>query len=429
MEHRIAKPYDEMEWGKGRQSKLAAKISLLLSGDDGMVQTALIAPLLASIAMEFPQATELQLDRVMSITATMMIVAMIFASRLAYYFDKKKLIMIGTLIFACAGVAGELTTTIEQLTVTRAILGIGAGMAFPLVPSTIAYLFNEKEKNQMLGWMNSVGAIFSLSLSAIAGVIALFYWRHAFLFYLMFPIVTIIQLFCLPNFKPERIEKQEAAQRKLAESGIADSAEAEASVKEKLGWKPWFVGLCMLCFMIVAMVATFKISLFVEFNGLGTAANSGLCVTTMTGTSFVISLFFEKYFRTLKRFSSVVSLLFLAAAFGVLCLANSFIMCIIGMGLLGLCMGTLNPFFFSEMSHVAPKTRATLCMSMACIFQLGGQIITPYYMMGVAALGFADERSLFGFTSVLILAIAVVVFVVMLRKKNSDFMGEEEDAA
>jgi len=418
-----------MEWGKGRQSKIAAKISLLLSGDDGMVQTALIAPLLASIAMEFPHATELELDRVMSITATMMIVAMVFASRLAYYFDKKKVIMAGTLIFACAGVAGELTTTIEQLTITRAILGIGAGMAFPLVPSTIAYLFNEKEKNQMLGWMNSVGAIFSLSLSAAAGVIALFYWRHAFLFYLMFPIITIIQLFCLPNFKPERVERQEMAQRALAENPEAVPAEGKTVVKEKLGWKPWFVGLCMLCFMIVAMVATFKISLFIEFNGMGTAANSGLCVTMMTGTSFVISLFFERFFRLFKRFSCIVSLLFLASSFGVLFMANSFVMCVVGTGLLGLCMGTLNPFFFSEMSFVAPKTRATLCMSMACIFQLGGQIITPYYMMGVAALGFADDRSLFGFTAVLILVVAAIAFFALLRKKNSDFMGEEEAGA
>ena len=206
MDHLIAKPSEEMSWGTGRKSKAAAKISLLLSGDDGMVQTALIAPLLASIAATYPGATELQLDHVMSITALTMIISMVFASRLAYHFNKKHIIIVGTLIFACAGVAGELTTSLAQLTFTRALIGIGAGIAFPQVPSIIAYLFQEEEKNQMLGWMNAVGAFMSLTLSAIAGVIALTNWKHAFLFYLMFLLVSVIQWFCLPEFKPEKEE-------------------------------------------------------------------------------------------------------------------------------------------------------------------------------------------------------------------------------
>ena len=86
-------------------------------------------------------------------------------------------------------------------------------------------------------------------------------------------------------------------------------------------------------------------------------------------------------------------------------------------------MGTMNPFFMSIMSKVAPDSRKTLGMTMMCIFQLGGQIITPYYMIGVAALGFATERALFGFTAAIffIVAIVVAVFAVVLvgRERRS----------
>ena len=87
-------------------------------------------------------------------------------------------------------------------------------------------------------------------------------------------------------------------------------------------------------------------------------------------------------------------------------------MVFLGMILQGLSMGTLNPFFMSTMSNVAPDTRKTLGMTMMCIFQLAGQIFTPYYMMLVGALGFEGERALFGFTAAVFLVVAVAVAAV-----------------
>ena len=72
-----ARKHDEGQWGRGRKSKTGAKAALLLSGDDGMVQTALISPLLASIAVAYPDATELMLDQAMSVTAMTMLPAML----------------------------------------------------------------------------------------------------------------------------------------------------------------------------------------------------------------------------------------------------------------------------------------------------------------------------------------------------------------
>ena len=77
----------------------------------------------------------------------------------------------------------------------------------------------------------------------------------------------------------------------------------------------WLVGLGMLCFMILAMVSTFKLSLFVELNGLGTSADSGTGVSCMTCASFLISLFFASYLERLKRFAPAVSFLFAGRRF------------------------------------------------------------------------------------------------------------------
>ncbi|NTU89658.1 MAG: MFS transporter [Actinobacteria bacterium] len=417
---RYAKPSGEMEWGKGFASKTAAKVALLLSGDDGMVQTALIAPLIMSIAMAYPDASEWLLGQLMAITATMMLPSILISSKLAQYFDKKKILMIGTVLFMCAGLAGMLAPTLGVLVFTRAVLGVGAGLAFPLVPSTISYLFREREKNQMLGWMNSTGALLSFTLSIAAGYIALVYWKNAFLFYLIFVPILFIQWKCLPNFKPEKLEAAEKAER-------AEQVEGTAA-KEPLGWRVWTIGICMVCFMVIAMVATFKISLFIEGSGLGTSASSGMGISAMTCASLFISLVFERYLRVLKRYAPIVSLLFLGVAFLLLSVAQHFLVAVAAMAVLGLCMGTMNPYLFSAMSRFAPATRLTLGMSLMCLFQLAGQIFTPYYMMAVSALGFATERQLFMFTAVFVMVAMVVLLAIMVVKKP-DYPGEEHHAA
>lgn len=401
-----ARKHDDLQWGHGRKSKTGAKLSLLLSGDDGMVQTALISPLLASVAIAYPDATEFMLDQAMSVTAMAMLPAMLCSSVLARRFNKKHLIMFGTLLFMCAGLSAMFAPNMAVLVFTRAVLGVGAGLAFPLVPSSIAYLFGEHEKNQMLGWMNACGSFLSFTLSMAAGWVALVNWRLAFLFYLIFIPVLILQGVFLPNFKPEKAEALD-----------------EGLTKEPLNWKMWFAGVCMLLFMTLAMVATFKLSLFVELGGLGTSADSGTGVSCMTCASFMISLFFASYLEKLKHFSPVVSLLFAAGAFLLLSASQSTLAVFAGMVLLGFCMGTLNPFFMSAMSNVAPDTRKTFGMTLMCICQLGGQIFTPYYMIFAGFLGFSDERALFGFTAGMFFVAAVVVAVFAIASRR------REDAA
>jgi MFS family permease len=407
----FARRQDDTQWGKGSRSKWAAKISLLLSGDDGMVQTALIISLLASISAAFPEADIWLVDQVMSVTAMMMIPAMLATSKLAQYFNKKHIIIFGTVIFMLAGLAASLAPNIYILIATRAVLGIGAGLSFPLVPSAIAYLFREREKNQMLGWMNACGGILSFTLGIGSGIIAEYSWRASFILYLIFVPVIILQVVCLPNFMPER---KDALQRA--------KSEAITIVKEHINWKMWLVGLCMVSFMCVMMTVIFKLSIFVESNGFGTPAASGMASSMNTAAAFAISLIFSSYLKLTRRFAVPVSLLCAASCFALMALAQNMQMIYASTICMGLCMGTINPYLFATMSNVAPYTKKTIGMTMVCIAQLAGQVFTPYYMMLVNALGFVDEIALFWFTSALFTVAAIVVaitFALRLPQKGT----------
>jgi MFS family permease len=379
-----------------------------MSGDDGMVQTALIVSLLASISASFPDASPWLVDQVMSVTAMMMIPAMLASSKLAQYFNKKSIILVGTGIFMVAGLAASVAPNIYALIATRALLGVGAGLSFPLVPSAIAYLFHKREKDQMLGWMNACGGILSFTLGIGSGLIAEINWRASFLLYLIFIPIIILQWFCLPDFKPERRE-------------IREECEAEGKGdhcgKERINWRMWVTGICMVVFMCMIMTIIFKLSVFVEANGIGTPANSGMASSINTIAAFAISLFFPVFLRVSRRYAPALSMAFAMSCFVFAALATDMVFIYLATICMGLCMGTINPYLFATMSNVAPDSRKTIGMTMMCIFQLSGQIFTPYYMMGVSALGFDDERSLFWFTAALFAFAAVFLTALFTIRK------------
>lgn len=394
------------QWGSGLKSKAAGKVSLLASGNDGMVQTALISPMLFSIMVDFAGKDQLYYDWVISITALLMVPGMFLSSYLVRKTNKKHLIIFGTILFAAAGLACSLSSSIEFLLVARGILGFGAGICYPLIPSAIAQLFSGKEKDSMLGWVNACGSAFSFVLSTAAGAIAVFAWKASFLLYLIFVPIIVIQILCLPDFEPEGSPTEDA--------GITDKS-------IKVGWKPWFVALSMLVVMAMLTCMLFRLSPIIEANGFGNSAASGFGSSLMTAASFLAALFFGFYFNRLKRFSPVAS--FVIAGISMTCFASASSLPVIYAGCVfyGLALGSLGPFFMSMMSRVAPMAKMTFCMTLTCVCQIGAQVVTPYYMAAIAIINNSDAF-LCGFTAVILFLIAagVLIWGIVQRKVPFD---------
>ena len=394
-------------WGAGLKSKAAAKVSLLASGNDGMVQTALITPMVASIMLDFPGKPDLYYNQVISITALMMVPAMFLSSWLARKVNKKWIIIVGTVMFALAGLACAFSPSLEYLIAMRAVLGFGAGLCYPLIPSSIAQLFNDREQNTMLGWVNACGSVFSFVLSTAAGFIATFFWQGAFYLYLIFVPIVIIQILCLPDFEPEAAPKQENGE----------------AAKEPLGWKPWFVAAGMLVTMGILTLVLYRLSPIIEFNGLGTAAQSGMATSICTATSFCAGLLFGFYFNRLQRFSPVCSYLIAAVSFLLFGLASSMVLIFAAAVLYGLALGSLGPFFMSTMSRVAPMSKMTFAMTLTCVCQIGAQVVTPYYMALVGM--FVEGDAALCFVSAAILfVIAIGLLIWAIKNRNTPLIKD-----
>lgn len=400
---------------KGAKGTLL-KVALLFSSVDGMVASALMVPLLGNIAMEFSNASPGMINQLLSLPSLLMIPAIIITGKAAQYVSKKYLLMLGSAIFIIAGFGSMYSPNIETLIFFRSIEGVGMGIVYPLAPAIIAHLFYGHERAQLMGWTNSCGSIFSFVLGIGAGYAALYNWRYAFYFYLIFVVVVIMQAFLLPAFPPEKKDKS-----------MIQSVES-SSKKPKMGLHVYLAAFAMLIFMTIGMTLIYNIAIFIMTEKIGNAANAGVASSIITVSSLVISIFFANIFKGLKRYTSVLGLVFMALAYYLLSISHDFSMVIAGTICFGLSMGIMFPYLMTRVSLVASKAVKTMAVSLLSMAIYLGQFFSGSFSLYVSNFAKGSTRGVFSIVTIcfLVCAIFAFVFITATQKNESKAIAIEE---
>ena len=390
-----------------RTRQTLLKGALLFSSVDGMVASALLVPILANIATDFPDAGP-WLNQLLSLPSLLMIPAIIITGKLADYVSKKTLLMTGTILFTAGGFGGIFANTIMDLVWTRALLGIGAGVVYPLAPAMIAYLYQGQERAQMLGWTNACGSVFSFALGIGAGYAALFHWKYAFYFYLIFVLVLLMQWAMLPAFPPEKKDDR------------ITQAKVPSKPREKLGYRVWLTSFDMIVYMTLSMVLLYKLSLFIVSEHLGTSADAGLATSVQTLASFLISLVFSKILKGLKRFTAVLGLVCMATGYFFFGIAHGFFLVVVAASCLGLSLGILFPYLMNRVSAVAPNSKKTLAISLLSMSIYVGQYLSAFFTQFADWVSQDSIRGTFSFVAAVLFVCAMIAIVYILATQGRD---------
>jgi predicted MFS family arabinose efflux permease len=381
------------------------KGALLFSSVDGMVASVLLVPILANIADAFPDAGP-WLNQLLSLPSLLMIPTIIITGKLADYVSKKTLLMIGTILFIAGGFGGVFANNIMDLVWTRALLGIGAGMVYPMAPAMIAYLYQGQERAQLLGWTNACGSVFSFALAIGAGYAALFNWKYAFYFYLIFVLVLIMQWATLPNFPPEKKDD------KIAQTKV------QGNPHEKLGYRVWLTSIDMIVYMTMSMVLLYKLSLFIVSGHIGTSVDVGLATSIQTVVSFLISLVFVQVLKGLKRFTAVLGLACMALGYFFFSIAHSFSLVVVAAICLGLSLGIMFPYLMNRVSTVAPNSKKTFAISFLSMSIYIGQYLSAFFTQFADWVSHGSIRGTFTFVAAM-LAICVIIAIIYIFATQS----------
>ncbi|MCB8945579.1 MAG: MFS transporter [Ardenticatenaceae bacterium] len=114
---------------------------------------------------------------------------------------KRRLLLLGTAIFALGSLLATLSTTLSTLILGRIIQGMGAASLLPLSLALITEVFPPQKRGQAMGLFSSVGPITGVIGPVLAGyIVAAWGWRAAFVPAMLVAIgSTFVIYFLIPS--------------------------------------------------------------------------------------------------------------------------------------------------------------------------------------------------------------------------------------
>lgn len=143
---------------------------------------------------------------------------LIIGGKLSDQIGRKKMFILGGLIFMLTSLGAGLSTNFEMLAIFRALQGLGAAFIMPSALSIVTNTFTENhERNKALGVFSSFAAIGSGSGLSIGGIISTYLSWH-WVFLINVPILLVTLIFAYQYLPAD--EKSKTVQKTDGISGI-----------------------------------------------------------------------------------------------------------------------------------------------------------------------------------------------------------------
>lgn len=221
------------------------------------------------------------------------LIAGIVANRTGGY---KALLISALTIFITAGIMPRYISSFQMILVFRALTGIANGIVMPLGTALIMKLFENAERDRMMGLGNVVASGAGMFFQVASGFAASFLWRYSFMIHGM-GIFTLILVFFLPN-----LSKQNETQA------------AGKAIDGKLPLWAYLAPLGVFFSAIFMYPAIVNMSAIINQLGIGDAKDAGLVLMMFTAGGMLAGIVFAWLFSKLNLRILAVSFASLAAA-------------------------------------------------------------------------------------------------------------------
>jgi MFS family permease len=328
----------------GLAVKIAVVLIYLLQVDVGLVSSAL-----AYIQKAFPDASPTSINMILSLPMIFVIMANLISGKLCSYFSKKAILLTALVIYILGGVGGAfINSSITQILVLRAIVGIGAGLVVPLTGAYITELWEGDERVAMMGYANGGASLITIVLTMAAGFLCMIKWEYTFLAYLVFIPIFILEFFVIPKTPPERVNKPENMFN---------------SPKETINRSVWTLTLCSLMLMLTTFFIMIKLPILIMDRNIGDAKVTSLAMSLFAAANIVCSLIFSQIYKLFRQYTGTTAVLIFFIGYFLTMKANSPIAIFTAMFIFGTGMGIWIPFLLTKASTYAGATTKAQVMS------------------------------------------------------------------
>jgi MFS family permease len=360
---------------------------------------AAVSPALGRIQQAFPEASELTVQMILTLTPLFIIPFSLLTGRLSLKINKRHILFAGLTIYLLAGVGGGLMNSMPMILVMRALLGIGTGLISALSLSLIADFYHGNERSTTMGQSSAIATLGGIVLTLLSGWLALLSWRFAFGAYLVSLIVLIMVYFYLPE--PPTSNQQKSSQPAKLPVGV------------------YGMGFLTILLMIVFYLIPTQIALFLQETNIGDAGQSGISIATMNLAAFIVGLAFGSIRKHLKSLTTILSLLSLGGGLIALNFVQTFPAVLVSLFIAGLGIGTIMPTIFLTTANLVPDELNGPALSITNSSLYLGQFLSPLFFSLIGTLFNMHTIRLNFYSGGLLTLLAALLFIVwLLTQKN-----------
>jgi MFS family permease len=362
-------------------------------------------PALADIAKAFPNESRESIQMIVTLPSLMIMVSTLICGQLSRVMRKKTLVLIGMLLFGIGGVTPALWGGLKSILVMRGILGAGCGFLVPLSQALIADFFQGADRDRYMGYRSSTASIFGIFFTMAGGHLCAIHWRFTFYAYLMVVPVFFLILFAMPE--PE-VHKPAAKHE-----------------KGSLTPATWFYVSMYFLYNVVMMCFITNVAFVMSASNVGNARTIGFITALQSIGGISAGFLLGTLTKTLRNFTIIIALGFLAFAFVILNFVNSALMFGLACAIWGFGFGTFNPMMALKIIGSVPKSATTLGLALLTCAMGVGQFLSPYFYSAVnRLLGLEDLRASWSVAAVCFIAAFVIVSLKLAFKPRRAAVAE-----
>jgi len=369
-------------------------LTILLNGAIGQIYSIL--------SDQIPGATSEALKLTLSISSIFCVIFSLLTGYLDRYLPKKTLLAAGLILFAVGGMGGGLVNSMNGLLITRAVIGIGAGICLPLATAFIADFYEGEEVKETIGYSLFVASISNMVFPLIGTWLAELNWRLGFLIYgISLPILVLTMLW-IPNVSKK--EKSTSKRKQLF------------YFSAPVFWAAFLYFFSMVLFVSLPN----NISIFIQQESLGRPSTAAWINALSAFVSMFFSLKFAAIYRRIKMWILPIGFASLGLGFVLISLIPRLWAVTLGNILILGLLGLLHPLFPFMATRDTPRESSTSALALVSSGFRIGTFVSPFFFIVANPLaGVTTIRSEFMLSGLIFGAAALLAVIIFARKKRA----------
>lgn len=378
-------------------------------------ETSVVNSALGEITKAFPQANATLVSLISTTPILIMFIMSFFVGKIADKLDKKSMVLTALVLYTIGGVGGFfVSSNIYMIIVSRAILGLGAGMAAPLCGSVIAELYTGDDRAHMYGLTNGVDSLIATFVTMLGGVLMMIKWNYIFLAYSIFFIVIALVVYALPSM-PHTTSITEEKKVKITYN---------KDQKIKLAVMAAFVFLNLLGGMLLML----KLAIYVTQYNLGTPLFISTAFSIFSIVIMCFSMVFGFVNKFMKRYTLILAPLASIVAYIILLTTKNPACVIAAMIIAGLGSAILMPSMQTEAATIGKKEHSAYAMSVVFGALFLGQFCATFVQAFLGLFGDPSIEAVFVF-GIVLLTIIAVSYAVFVKITSQQTLHDTESIA